>query len=198
MSSENALHIAEEIISGTPVYEMPAKYLHDPEPPTPLALIDQVEGILHDGLNVEHAKIEDELAQLEFQLQKAENAALLEKRARLTASRGQLFRGLDLMVSTPQVVKRSDEPTLSFYGWSVADVSSQRGKAQRWVELRLYRTLEGRWVCEELRVSKKKGETDIPRVDVVDTDRDVVGFFGDGQLSQDIYMQAGIVTVEPL
>jgi hypothetical protein len=65
-------------------------------------------------------------------------------------------------------------------------------RSGRWTELVLFRTDTGRFVTVEIGHTTLKGEITRRRAEVLDTPAEVIGFFGHGWLSKEIYRQAGI------
>jgi hypothetical protein len=99
-----------------------------------------------------------------------------------------------------------DAPDLVFNGELVARVtSSPEPRADnfsrhlgRWMELALYRTAEGTYVCLEVRCSKRSGERNrLPRAGTAATERAVVAFFKQTSLAKRLYAAAGIATARP-
>ena len=92
-------------------------------------------------------------------------------------------------------------PDLVFSGELIARVtSSPERKASnfsrhlgRWIELTLYRTEGGTYVCHEARRSSRTGERDRrQRVEAVETEGAVVAFFKQTVLAKRLYAEAGI------
>jgi hypothetical protein len=92
-------------------------------------------------------------------------------------------------------------PDLVFSGELVARVtSSPERKASnfsrhmgRWIELALYRTEGGTYVCHETRRSSRTGEQDRrQRAEAVETAGAVVSFFKQTVLAKRLYAEAGI------
>jgi hypothetical protein len=92
-------------------------------------------------------------------------------------------------------------PDLIFSGELVARVtSSPERKASnfsrhmgRWIELALYRTEGGTYVCHETRRSSRTGEQDRrQRAEAVATEGAVVSFFKQTVLAKRLYAEAGI------
>lgn len=161
-------------------------------------LTDQAQKLLEDRLEDVNADIYDELLDLQARLLDPDEDPddVREEIAEVTAERNMLWRALDKLAARRYAVRRDDGPALAFTGWLVASVSSKRGKATRWTELRLYRTDAGAWVCHEVGRSEEEGEVDRHRAAVVDTEADVVTFFGTGRLGTGLLKEAGIPVVE--
>ena len=66
----------------------------------------------------------------------------------------------------------------------------------RWSELRLYSTLDGRYVCEQVRSSHWTGGKERHRAAICETEREVMEFFGKSRLAQELYLDADIYCVE--
>ncbi len=100
-----------------------------------------------------------------------------------------------------------DAPDIEFRGELLARVtSSPEPRADnfsrhlgRWIELALYRTASGTFVCHEVRCSKRSGERDRnPRASTAATERAVVAFFKHTALAKRLYAAAGISSVRPM
>jgi hypothetical protein len=97
-----------------------------------------------------------------------------------------------------------DAPDLVFRGVLVARVTSSpqprtynfSRHAGRWVELALYRTEGGTYVCHETRRSVRSGERERrDRAKAVGTDGAVIAFFKQTMLAKRLYAEAGITKV---
>lgn len=77
------------------------------------------------------------------------------------------------MTDTPWVV-RDDARELHFSGVKLSDVSSRTGAKQRWIELRLYRTVGGNYVVERVGCSKVAGEVSFFFAQTCETPRAVL------------------------
>jgi len=95
-------------------------------------------------------------------------------------------------------------PDLVFSGELVARVTSSpqpkafnfSRHAGRWIELALYRTEGGTYVCHETRRSVRAGERDRRhRAEAVGTDGGVIAFFKQTLLAKRLYAEAGIAKV---
>jgi hypothetical protein len=116
------------------------------------------------------------------------------------------------MVSLYDMVKEfslvlDDAPDLVFSGELLARVtSSPEPRADnfsrhmgRWIELALYRTATGAYVCDEVRCSKRSGERDRHRrASIAETERAVVAFFKQTTLAKRLYAEAGIAYVRQI
>ena len=94
-----------------------------------------------------------------------------------------------------------DAPDLVFSGVLIARVTSSpepraynfSHHAGRWIELALYRTEAGTYVCHETRRSVRSGERERrDRAEAVGTDGAVVAFFKQTMLAKRLYAEAGI------
>jgi len=94
-----------------------------------------------------------------------------------------------------------DAPDLVFSGVLIARVTSSpeprafnfSHHAGRWIELALYRTEGGTYVCHETRRSVRSGERERrDRAEAVGTDGAVVAFFRQTMLAKRLYAEAGI------
>jgi|SRR5690554_882060 len=100
-------------------------------------------------------------------------------------------------------IKTVGAPDVSFCGELLATASSEniaskmRGKKNnsRWTVLELYKTEAGAFVCVNIGRSSKPGEVDQAKVEVVETEKAVIDFFGQGWLSKELYETAGIENV---
>jgi hypothetical protein len=62
----------------------------------------------------------------------------------------------------------------------------------RWIELTLYRTKGGKYVCHERGCTQFKGEHERNRAIVCETQDGVIDVFGAGWLAKELYKDAGI------
>ncbi|MCL4799274.1 MAG: hypothetical protein KJ025_06780 [Burkholderiales bacterium] len=94
-----------------------------------------------------------------------------------------------------------DAPELVFSGRLIVRVTSSPAAradnfsrhAGRWVELALYRTDGGRYVCHEVRRSARAGDPKRrDRAGIVSTDASVIAFFKQTRLAKRLYLEAGI------
>lgn len=72
------------------------------------------------------------------------------------------------MTTSPQhfIVPRWRELPLEFDGELLVDISSQEGESQRWQEIRIYRTVRGKFVTEVVGRTTLDEENDILNVKV--------------------------------
>lgn len=102
------------------------------------------------------------------------------------------------------IVKRDDGLDLKFRGelLAIAASSSERqdsnysGNVARWIELYLYKTEAGKYVCQRIGRTRMQGERDIFTATVCATEQEVIEFFGTGWLSKELYKEAKITAVE--
>lgn len=87
-----------------------------------------------------------------------------------------------------------DEPNLSFTGKSLGRVTSfsRQHNDTRWIELELYRTKAGKYVCERVRRTRWENEQERHEAKVCDSWGEVVEFFGYSDLAKQLYEQAGL------
>ena len=91
-------------------------------------------------------------------------------------------------------------PDIRFNGELVASVmsssdsssSNYSGSVGRWMELDLYRTAGGKFVCQSIGGTRWDGEQDRCKAKVCESEADVIEFFGHGWLAKDLYEEAGI------
>lgn len=98
-----------------------------------------------------------------------------------------------------------DAPDLVFSGELIARVTSSPESradnfsrhAGRWIELALYRTEGGTFVCHEIRRSVRTGERERrSRATIVRTDDSVIAFFKQTSLAKRLYAEAGIAKMQ--
>lgn len=98
------------------------------------------------------------------------------------------------------VVNRDGEPDLKFTGDMLASASSSANQASpdysgstgRWVELKLFRTSGGNYVCSQVSKTQWQGEQDGYSGAVCKSIEEVFTFFGHGKLAKEIYADAGL------
>lgn len=104
-------------------------------------------------------------------------------------------------------ISRDNEPSLRFSGELVASTSSSAdkamgssysGQAGRWTELKLYKTVGGKYVCQSVGRTCWEGERDRYSAAVCDDIAGVIEFFGHRWLAQDLYAEAGIEDVQDI
>ena len=94
-------------------------------------------------------------------------------------------------MTTTFVLDRDCGPKYEFDGELIAEASSQHesGSTGRWTELRLYRTVGGKYICERRALTCWENETDSHEAEVALTAEAVVLFFGYGKLAKQVYKQ---------
>lgn len=97
------------------------------------------------------------------------------------------------------VVERDGDKNLKFNGRIVAAVSSSPDRG-RWVELNLYKTKSGSWVCEQIGHSSWQDEVTQHKAAVIPEDNlsEVFDFFGCGWLAKELYEEADIECVQEI
>lgn len=102
-------------------------------------------------------------------------------------------------------LKRDGKPALRFRGELLAEVRSipdsaaggaYSGEPGRWLELALYRTSGGNYVCQRVGRTRWVGEHDRFEAQLCRSPDEVFQFFGYGWLSQDLYQAVGLEPVE--
>lgn len=110
------------------------------------------------------------------------------------------FRVDEPVLSNEFVIRRDDGPDLSFTGEMLGGVSTRLDGRQRrrdpWIELKLYRSKAGKYVCQRLDLSEVRPELIRRAAIVADSPQQVMGFFGYGDLAHELYVIAGLVPVE--
>lgn len=76
-----------------------------------------------------------------------------------------------------------------------ASGSSYSGSTGRWTELKLYKTIGGRYICHQVGRTRWQGERDLYKAKVCETEEDVISFFGHRWLAKELYANAGIEDV---
>lgn len=74
--------------------------------------------------------------------------------------------------------------------------SKETGLEPRWLELRLYKTKEGKFLCERKEISTVQGESTRESSKHASNEKEVIEFFGHGWVSKALYAEAGIEDVE--
>lgn len=101
-------------------------------------------------------------------------------------------------------VQRDGGRPLRFKGWRIGrtknswdtahpDYSGSTGRCQ---ELRLYRTVSGKYVCQRIGYSQWQGERTRYEAEVCADLEAVMAFFGHGRLAKDLYEAADLDTAE--
>lgn len=118
---------------------------------------------------------------------------------------GRMEKGqMDTIRFTETRVRRDDGPDLVFMGELVegAETSPDSGRwnysgsAGRWIELHLYRTEAGAFVCHEGRMTNWDGEHHQHRAAVCHATSEIFAFFGFGKLAKELYQNAGLDDAE--
>jgi len=94
-------------------------------------------------------------------------------------------------------------PSIRFVGERISHVKSSPNNAHpsyskqtgRWSELVLYKTVSGKYVCQEIGRTQWQGERDRYSAKVCDTPEEVIEFFGHRWLAKELYKDAGIEDV---
>lgn len=102
------------------------------------------------------------------------------------------------------IIPRDYDRSISFTGTELASVKSQpdqgvsnySGSTGRWIELTLYRTTGGKYICERVGRTQWQGEHNRHEAIVCDTHDEIVKFLGLGWLSKQLYDAANINYVE--
>lgn len=88
-----------------------------------------------------------------------------------------------------------NEPNVRFVGVKLAEAENRTvsGPGQnRWDEFDLFLTQGGKFVCQKTYRTCWQNEDDTHDVSVVDTEAEVVEYFGHGDLAKQVYKEAGI------
>lgn len=116
-----------------------------------------------------------------------------------------LDEGIDMETFT---LLNDNEPNVRFTGELVARTASscdnaagsnQSGQTGRWTELLLYKTVGGKYICQQIGHTQWQNERTRYKTEVCDSIEQVIAFFGHRWLAKDLYAEAGIedvVTVE--
>jgi hypothetical protein len=108
------------------------------------------------------------------------------------------------MVDEKVVVRRDGKPDLRFQGELLASASSSddrqsssySGELGRWVELQLWQTRGGKYVCQEIRWTRWQGEEDRYQAEVCTDAKSMAEFFGHSWLAKLIYARTGLDALE--
>ena len=98
------------------------------------------------------------------------------------------------------VVPYEETTDLTFEGEMIGEALSSMGNPelgakhndQIWSELRLYRSTEGHYICEQVRSSHWRSSHQRHRVAVCDSKAQIMAFFGKGWLARELYADADI------
>ena len=91
---------------------------------------------------------------------------------------------------THYTLKRDRDRPLTFVGNLLAGVST-RHRRDRWTELRLYRTSDTGYVCEQVGRTLVEGEMDRSRAWPCRDFDEIREALGDGPLARQLYLEAG-------
>lgn len=103
-----------------------------------------------------------------------------------------------LMKTDSFIVTQDNGPDLYFEGVLLAEVSNRPADSElnthtsQWLELSLYRTAGGKFVCERGRCTAQPREPDRYEAAICDDEAAVFAFFGYGRLSKELYDLAAI------
>lgn len=90
----------------------------------------------------------------------------------------------------PVVLERTGKADLTFKGRELAATTSNPdGIKERWTELKVFKTVSGKYVTQILGFSNIKGEVTRSTVDVADNPEDIPNLLGFGNLAKEIYKQ---------
>jgi hypothetical protein len=93
------------------------------------------------------------------------------------------------------MVERDGEPNLKFYGHLIGSANSRTNDGHssiRWTVLALYKTQNGKYVCEQAGHSRMQGERKKSCACVCDTHEEVISFFGHEWLAKELYEECEI------
>lgn len=98
------------------------------------------------------------------------------------------------------VVPNESAKTLNFEGEMIGEALScldspdrlYGGSDCRWSELRLYRSADGQYICEQVRSSHWKAANQRHKVAVCASKAQIVAFFGQDWLARELYADADI------
>ncbi|GAB6035415.1 hypothetical protein [Galenea microaerophila] len=93
------------------------------------------------------------------------------------------------------ILERDSAPDLKFVGNKVAEVVTDENSA-RWLELALYKTKGGQFICQKIEKTRWLGEVDHYYVQICATEDEVKQYFGQGRYSKELYRKAEIENVE--
>ena len=92
----------------------------------------------------------------------------------------------------------TDMPAVQFTGQELGFVSSARPGADRWTELRLYKTDAGRIILVVTGASSRRGEIPLTRVHTFDAIEGIVEVLQYTRLAKELYDKVGLEVVMPL
>lgn len=91
-------------------------------------------------------------------------------------------------------LENDNAPNVKFNGERLAVVSSEDPyrNANRWTELRLYKTAGGKFVCQIAGLTRWQGEQNRYLTQVCETEKEVIEFFKFTRLAKELYEEANI------
>ena len=91
-------------------------------------------------------------------------------------------------------LENDNVPDVKFNGKRLAFVSSKDPyrNANRWTELRLYKTAGGKFVCQIAGLTRWQGERNRYLTQVCETEKEVIEFFKFTRLAKELYEEANI------
>lgn len=94
----------------------------------------------------------------------------------------------------PVVLERTGKANFAFKGRELASsTSNPDGIKRRWTELKIFKTVSGKYITQILGFSKVKGEVTRSTVDVADNPEDIPHLLGFGPLAKEIYSKLQII-----
>lgn len=102
------------------------------------------------------------------------------------------------MTNETFVVMQDDGPDLIFQGILLAEVSDRPADSElnthtsQWIEISLYRTAGGQFVCERGRCTAQPRDPDRYEAAICVDEAGVIAFFGYDRLSKELFDGAGI------
>jgi hypothetical protein len=101
-------------------------------------------------------------------------------------------------------IERDNEPNLRFRGKKLATARNSAnnaarnysGQTGRWMELTIWKTSSGKYVCQSIGYSQWQGEHTRYKAAVAIDEAGVIAFFGHGRLAKELYEEAGFDDVE--
>ena len=89
---------------------------------------------------------------------------------------------------TEFTIKRGNDKDLKFIGKELACVDMSYGFYQ-WIEISLYKTRGGKFVCQKINSTALEDQC---LYTIVDTEKEVIDFFGSDNMAKELYIRAGI------
>lgn len=91
-------------------------------------------------------------------------------------------------------LERTGKADISFKGKELANsTSNPDGVKQRWTEMKVFKTISGKYITQVLGLSKIKGEVTRSTVNIADTPDDIPNILGFGDLAKQIYAKLMIM-----